>query len=266
MKIRALFLDMDGTLLQENNTISPSAKRAVRQLVDSGVYVFLATGRHLDITLPYHSELGLKTPLICLNGAAVYDPMTLDPLIMRTIQPDKMLHEKLLQSNPRNLVIHAEEGLRCLHEDDMIREWTREGGRPPVYAGPDVLNGPSRILKYSLRSDAFIHLPQRMYKYRCDFIRWTDGFELVPKQVSKWTAVQYMMQCYGFRRSQTAAFGDGPNDVEMLRGVGIGTAMENASVDVKQAADGTAPRFDEDGLARYMETMWLNTTMSAEKA
>lgn len=70
MNVRAMFIDMDGTLLKSSNTISSRNMEAVNSLINQGVKVFLATGRHYEVTAPYHKEIGLRTPMICLNGAA----------------------------------------------------------------------------------------------------------------------------------------------------------------------------------------------------
>jgi HAD superfamily hydrolase (TIGR01484 family) len=69
MNVRAIFIDMDGTLLKSSNYISRRNREAIYRLINQGVKVFLATGRHYEVTVPYHKEIGLRTPMICLNGA-----------------------------------------------------------------------------------------------------------------------------------------------------------------------------------------------------
>ncbi|GGH75955.1 HAD superfamily hydrolase (TIGR01484 family) [Pullulanibacillus pueri] len=76
MKVRAIFIDMDGTLLNASNKISHRNREAIYRLINQGVKVFLATGRHYDVTAPYHKDIGLCTPMICLNGAVIHDAIT----------------------------------------------------------------------------------------------------------------------------------------------------------------------------------------------
>lgn len=76
MNVRAIFIDMDGTLLTASNCISRRSKQAIYGLINQGIKVFLATGRHYEVTAPYHKEIGLRTPMICLNGAAIHDQET----------------------------------------------------------------------------------------------------------------------------------------------------------------------------------------------
>lgn len=249
---------MDGTLLTKNNEITPFTKQMIQEVTKQGIHVFLATGRHLDIALPYHRRLGLKTPLICLNGAGVYDWFSLDPLQLRTIQPSEKLHQALIKKQPRNMMIHTAEGLYCAVEDEIIQEWTKEGSRPPHYVGALDQLIPADILKYSFRSYEHVEIPKHLYHKNCSFIRWNDGFELVRHQVSKWSAIEYLLHQYGISRHETAAFGDGPNDFEMIQHCGTGVAMGNAIAPLKAAADFVVRDHEENGVAQFLEEYVLN--------
>ncbi|QKS70157.1 HAD family phosphatase [Paenalkalicoccus suaedae] len=259
MNIKAVFIDMDGTLLTKDNQISEANKCAIDRLRARGVNVFLATGRHLDITLPYHQELELKTPMICLNGAAVYDWFSLDPLFLRTMAVKPQLHEALLMCNQRNMMIHAEDGLYCATNDSIVKEWTRESQREPRFVGNLKNVSPEKVLKYSIRSDSYITLDPALYGQDCEFIRWDDGFELVRKNVSKWSAIEYLLNKYGIKRAEAMAFGDGPNDVEMLKQCGTGVAMGNANNVLKSVADFVTLDHEKDGLSFFLEKNILQT-------
>ncbi|NJP39292.1 HAD family hydrolase [Alkalicoccus luteus] len=252
MRIRAVFLDMDGTLLNNEETISLKMRHVIEELKRAGIYVFLATGRHLDITLPHHRSLGLKTPMICLNGAAVYDWFSLDPLQMKYMHSPWELHEAVVRSGARNIMVHAEEGLYCLEQDEIVQAWVNEGGKYPVYTGPLHTVKPENILKYSVRSADFITLPKKLYSRTADLIRWQDGFELVRKEISKWSAIEYLLYQYGISKEEAIAFGDGPNDIDMLCRAGTGVAMGNAIPELKKAADFVTGTNAEDGAADFL--------------
>ncbi|PRO65925.1 HAD family hydrolase [Alkalicoccus urumqiensis] len=266
MQIKAVFLDMDGTLLRSDNTISHRTREAVARLKQQGVHVFLATGRHLDITLPYHRELDLDTPIICLNGAAVYDSYSLDPLQLRPLPIKKELHQAVMAQSPRNLMIHSAEGLYCEKECSIIQEWSREGRRAPLYAGPITDALPSTILKYSVRSFSHLTVPSSLYRPHADMIRWDDGFELVRSSVSKWAAIEYLLYQYGIHKRESLAFGDGPNDMEMLLHCGTGVAMANAGDLLKQNADFVTMHHEADGVARFLEGFVLKNHFPAPAA
>jgi Cof subfamily protein (haloacid dehalogenase superfamily) len=250
--IKALFIDMDGTLLTRDNSISPRNLAVLQHLKQQGMHVFLATGRQMDITFPYHQMLGLSTPMICLNGAAIYESFSLDPLLIRTLTLEPLLHE-LVVSCPGNVIIHSVEGMYCKRMDNVVKRWITEGRKEPVYIGDLKHVKPENALKYSIMTG----FPGTSFDYyfvdNNDVIRWQDGIEIVPKGVSKWSAMQYVMNKYHLSNDMVMAFGDGPNDSEMLREAGTGVAMGNATDEVKRAADFVTGHHEQDGLADFIE-------------
>ncbi|MGL5321350.1 MAG: HAD family hydrolase, partial [Aeromonas veronii] len=72
---KAIALDMDGTLLTRDHKISSATRAALAQARAHGIKVLLVTGRHYMTARPFHHELALDTPLICSNGAYLYDPV-----------------------------------------------------------------------------------------------------------------------------------------------------------------------------------------------
>src|SRR5690606_35740245 len=107
LKIRAIFIDMDGTLLKSSNTISYRNIEAIEKLKKQGTKVFLATGRHYEITAPYHKEIGLNTPMICLNGAAVYEAKTGIVKQMKTVKVNEERFHRLTSVSTYHVLIHT---------------------------------------------------------------------------------------------------------------------------------------------------------------
>ena len=75
MKYRALVLDLDGTLVDDSGVIRPRTMQSLRQAVERGVRVMVATGRSELGALPVLRELGLDTPAVVFNGAGIYCPV-----------------------------------------------------------------------------------------------------------------------------------------------------------------------------------------------
>lgn len=252
-KIKAVFIDMDGTLLTRDNNISDRNYQAVQTLKKEGVLVFLATGRQLDLTYPYHQALKLTTPMICLNGAAVYEWLTPAPLLLHPLQLDSQLLYQLTDLYPSNLIVHAPDGMYCKEIDDNVSWWVKESGHQPVYSGDLREVNINNALKYSIITGApvtpFIHC----FQNEAEIIRWDNGFELVQKYVSKWSAIEFLLKQYDLKPNETAAFGDGPNDIEMIASSGIGVAMGNAELPLKNTADFITLHHEDDGLAYFIE-------------
>ncbi|WP_010676727.1 Cof-type HAD-IIB family hydrolase [Bacillus timonensis] len=253
MNVRAIFIDMDGTLLTASNNISQRNLEAIYRLMNQGVKVFLATGRHYEVTVPYHKEIGLRTPMICLNGAAIHDALTGRALQMRTLQLNEERFHHLTTEIPCNVLVHTANGLYCKEKDDEIEYWTNVGQNPPRYIGDLRQANYQDVLKYSVRTGTANPELSALFKQEAEVIDWNDGFELVAPNVSKWSAIKSLLHAYRINPKEVVAIGDGPNDIEMLRRVGTGVAMGNASKEVKTAADFVTGHHQNDGLADFIE-------------
>lgn len=253
MNVRAVFIDMDGTLLKASNNISQRNMEAIYRLMNQGVKVFLATGRHYEVTAPYHKEIGLGTPMICLNGAAIHDGQTGKAIQMQTVRVDEARFHQLTAENPFNVIVHTANGLYCKETNEEIDYWTKVGQIPPRYIGDLRQANYQDVLKYSVLTGAPSPKFSALFKKEAEVIDWNNGFELLAPNVSKWSAIKSLLRAYRISPKEAVAIGDGPNDIEMLRHVGTGVAMGNADEEVKAAADFVTGHHEKDGLAEFIE-------------
>lgn len=262
MKMRAIFIDMDGTLLKASNYISRRNMDAIYRLMNQGIKVFLATGRHYEVTAPYHKEIGLRTPMICLNGAAIHDAETGGVMQMKTVRLNEERFHHLTAENPCNVIIHTANGLYCKETNEEIDYWTKVGQIPPQYIGDLRQANYQDVLKYSVLTGSPAHELSALFKKEAEVIDWNNGFELVAPNVSKWSAIKSILCEFGISPNEVIAIGDGPNDIEMLRHAGIGVAMGNASEMVKAAANLVTGHHENDGLAEFIERYLLKSHQS----
>ncbi|MEK5440931.1 HAD family hydrolase [Fredinandcohnia sp. FSL W7-1320] len=253
MNVRALFIDMDGTLLTASNNISQRNLEAIYRLINQGVKVFLATGRHYEVTAPYHKEIGLRTPMICLNGASIHDAWTGKALQKRTVNINEERFHLMTADRPCNVIVHTADGLYCKETDEEIDYWTKVGQSPPTYIGDLRQAQYQDVLKYSVRTGTASPELSSIFKTEAEVIDWNDGVELVAPKISKWSAIKSLIHAYRINPKEVVAIGDGPNDIEMLRHVGTGVAMGNADNDVKAVADFVTGHHQNDGLAEFIE-------------
>ncbi|OIK10332.1 hydrolase Cof [Bacillus sp. MUM 116] len=253
MNVRAVFIDMDGTLLTASNSISRRNKEAIYRLMNQGVKVFLATGRHYEVTAPYHKEIGLQTPMICLNGAAIHDAETGRAMQMKTVRLNEERFHYLTAENSYNVMIHTVNGLYCKETNEEIDYWTKVGKIPPRYIGDLRQANYQDVLKYSVRTGSPSPKISALFKNEAEVIDWNDGFEIVAPNVSKWSAIKSLLRTLRISPNEVVTIGDGPNDIEMLRQAGTGVAMGNASEEVKAASDFVTGHHENDGLAEFIE-------------
>ncbi|MFD2043829.1 HAD family hydrolase [Ornithinibacillus salinisoli] len=253
MNARAIFIDMDGTLLTASNNISRRNLEAIYKIINQGTKVFLSTGRHYEITVPYHQSLGLQTPMICLNGASIHDAWAGRTMQMRPIKLDEQRFHRLTAEIDCNVIVHTATGFYCKEMSPEITEWVESGQTSPRYIGDLRQANYQNVLKYSVQTGRPSPELSSLFKDDANVINWNNGFEIVARGVSKWSAIQILLRAYGINPNEVVTFGDGPNDIEMLRHAGVGVAMENASKEVKDAADYVTGHHQNDGLAEFIE-------------
>ena len=247
--IKAVFFDIDGTLLShETNTVPPSALEAIRQLRQKGILIFLATGRHRSLLegLPQLRELEYDGA-ITLNGGYCYDKGGMifhNPICREDIaallaylegspMPCGFIETERTYINfynDRVRQIHAAIHSPLLPIDDL-----RRGLEMPVY----------QILLYLTEDE---DVPTVMPHTRAT--RWhSGGVDVIPAEGGKSLGIQKVLAHYGIPWEQTMAFGDGDNDLDMFETVGISVAMGNAASRVRAAADHVTAGVDQDGVA-----------------
>ena len=127
-RYQAIALDMDGTLLNRDHKISSATRAALAQARAHDIKVLLVTGRHFMTARPFHHELALDTPIICSNGAYLYDPvqeriLAGDPL---AVAPLTALLEEV-QAQQMGALFHLDEGigyLGCEEHVTRMRHWS----------------------------------------------------------------------------------------------------------------------------------------------
>lgn len=252
--IKAVFFDIDGTLVSFNtHQIPDSAVKAIKQLQTNGIKVFIATGRHLA-AINNTGDLEFDG-YITLNGGYCYAGRN------KTIYKRPLPKEDI-----RNLVHYLEEEgtFPCVfvREHDFFINYKDE----TTDALFGMLNLPiSTVMPARHAPDeevfqliAFFEGKQKeqimtSVMPHCEATSWHPSFaDVVPQGSSKSVGIDKIIEYYGLSLHETMAFGDGGNDISMLKHAGIGVAMGNAKDDVKQQADYITTSVDQDGIANAL--------------
>ena len=254
---KAVFFDLDGTLLShQTNQIPASALEAIRQLRSRGILVFLATGRHKTQieTLPQFRNLEYDGA-VALNGGYCYDAggrIFHNPICREDIAallawleespiPCGFIEEDRSYINFYNARVH--EVHAAIHTPLLPQEDLRRGLAHPVY----------QILLYLTAQEP---VPPCMTHTRAT--RWfTGGVDIIPATGGKALGIEKLLAHYGIHRTETIAFGDGYNDLDMFGAVGLSVAMGNASPAVRAAADHVTDDVDSDGIANALKQFGL---------
>ena len=255
-RVDLIALDLDGTLLGENDRISDANRRAVRAALNAGVRVVLVTGRGADVPERLVHELELNLPAICAHGA-----LTKDFLSGRTLGhiPIPLAHARPLiaYADAHHLdvaVYHEERFLRLegttVHMEDMLGPHWRvvRSLTEAVTFAPTFLRFMGRAAVE--RARAFAGLPLH-FKYEF----WGDFEEcaVTSPEATKEHALARLCADLEIPPERVLAIGDSRNDVPMMRWAGIGVAMGNAPPVVRDAVGRVTDTCARDGVARALE-------------
>lgn len=270
-----LALDIDGTLVNSNNELTPATRDALLRAKRAGIYVVLASGRRYSRVLPLVEPLHLDVPLVTASGALIKDPAGHQTLFRAHLAP-QLLHQVLAIINAagHEAVLYADTfdaGFdyycpRIDVEQSYLREFYEinagsEKVLPQLMTEPpaDVFAGfamGTRDDMLALAAELERQLPGQLYVHVLRSPRYS-GFmcEIAPHGISKWSGVLHLAQMWGVRPEEICAVGDDVNDIPMIEAAGLGVAMGNALDEVKAAADRVAPGHDQDGLVTVVA--WL---------
>ena len=248
---RLVALDIDGTVVDRNGYLPTTVAEAVALIVRAGVPVVLSTGRSWHGTQQVFDQLGLPPgPTVCSNGAVIvrYPPQEIIKAI--TFDPRPVI-SRVEDFAPGTLIAVEEIGRGYrLNErfpgDDLTGELIIEDAEQlssrPV----------TRVIvrDFTRSEEDFLALASHLGMHGVTyFVGWGSWLDIAPDGVNKATALAEVAAGFGVPAADVLAFGDGRNDIEMLRWAGRGVAMGDAPDEVKAAANDVTKTIDDGGPA-----------------
>ncbi|SDO50752.1 hypothetical protein SAMN04515671_1158 [Nakamurella panacisegetis] len=258
--------DMDGTLLGADGLrVSERNAAALRRAGQAGARVVIATGRPV-IWLGPAIDAGFSGTAVCMNGAVTFDIGSGEIVASAPMLPSAM--QAFAAALSRRLEISvAVERLGSLEhdfwaEDTYRHPWLlgqgqhRVGRRSTILADPAgklLVRGPGD--SHSLATAARLSAAEAGVDDQLSVTYSTDDglIEVAAAGVNKGFALARLAQSWGIESAEAIAFGDMPNDLEMLTWAGHGVAMGNAHPEVTAVASEIAPHHGDDGVAAVLE-------------
>ena len=259
MKVKAIFFDIDGTLVSfKTHAIPQSTLDAIHRIREKGVKVFIATGR----PMPFIRNLnGLEYDgIMSVNGASCVTadgkvicnrPVPKEDIKRVIADAEKHPMPIAFTSNDRAIVCNIDAAL------DRFKEVFKLLDIPLPKQVPitDSLDMDVMQMVAFFDKDEEPRIMKEVMK-ECDANRWHPYFaDCIAKGTNKATGIDEICKYYGIDISETMAFGDGGNDIAMLKHAGVGVAMGNASDEVKACADMVTDSVDDDGIAKILNQM-----------
>lgn len=272
MSYKMIVLDLDDTLLREDQTISERTKQALMDAQAKGVKVVLASGRPTFGMKHIAEELSLAkfgSYILSFNGGKIYNASTFEEIFSSTLTPEAV-HDLYEISRRENVFIHTYIGDEIITEDEN-KYTTIEGnltGLPirivenfvDTVTEPVVkvlmVDAPENLKKVETKLQAELNTQFSVMRSKPYFLEFTE------QGVTKGTSLNQLIQVCGIKREEVIAIGDSYNDLAMIEFAGLGVAMGNAPDDIKEKADYVTDSNMNDGVAKVVEEFVLNTLVS----
>lgn len=267
--IKALIFDLDGTLLSSKKTIAPKTLDILLSLKEKGMRIIIATGRPPLSGMQKLGRLNLATPMVCANGACIYDPLKKVPIKEKRLETSSV--ERLLKiahDKKKNALVYT-----------LAHTYVSKNLIDTYLEISDVKDS-VEVMKTVLPLEDYKLGEELVYKciinadnigYDIDFMNYLekncnnlsqplfftfahpDFLEIVDKSINKYISLSNLLKNLNIDEKEVVAFGDGVNDLEMLEKFPYSVAMGNASDEVKKAATFTTLSNDDEGIYDFLK-------------
>ncbi|GGE51028.1 haloacid dehalogenase [Pullulanibacillus camelliae] len=260
-------LDLDGTLLTSDKTISPKTKETLGRVIKAGHKVMIATGRPFRASQEYYHALQLDTPIVNFNGAYIHHPLDPNWGVYHSPLDFKTFHDIMSTCQSyqlKNVVVEVKDEVFINNPDPLLTDLVRIGN-PNITYGPiqdHLTQGPTSVLLQTneQKIDKLINALDTEHANAIEQRSWgypTHIIEIIKRGINKAIGIEKTAAYYGIPKERMIAFGDEDNDIEMLQYVGQGVAMGNAISALKAIANAVTSSNDEEGIADYLEKTLL---------
>lgn len=280
-------IDLDGTMLNSYGVVTENTKKVIRQTIEKGTEIVIASGRPIDSIKTIAKEIGSERYFIAGNGALIYD-----------IQKEEIVYDKFL---PRQKVLEI---IKVCEENSISYNVYTDQTILATALKYNVLYYQKENLKKEESKQTKISIIENMYEYVkskkeekflkmtiCDEnqtvfqsiirkLRQIEGIEVLDvshmsrktikqgteevtveyyyteitmQNVDKWEALEHLMKKLKIQKEEVIAIGDNVNDKKMIQEAGLGIIMEGSTPEVTEIADYITTSNNEEGVAKALE-------------
>ena len=262
MIYKAIFIDLDGTLLTDALTISPKTVEVLSRLSNSGILISIVTARSPAASLQFYDQLGITdNPIVCFNGALIQqENIILNELSIETdtlpditallnsfeVNVSMYRHHDWFTEKIDSWIEQEIEITKSLITKIRFDELFSKNFRPNkilCIGTPEKINAAAEAIHRSGFMDLNIHKSK------------TNYLEIMNKQASKKQGIQKVLEMYRIHKDEIITIGDNFNDIDMLSFSKTSIAMGNAPNEVKKYATFVTDTNNNDGIKKALDTL-----------
>lgn len=261
--IQAIAFDMDDTLLNDDREITPYTLTILRRVADKGIHIVPASGRARGSMIGFIEQMGCASAFVACNGADVYSP-----------KGELWKQEAFTVEQAKRCAQFAQETdcyAQCYYDDHFYfageKQWADAYASASMLTGQnignlvDFIDRPTGKILMMAEPEKIARMLPEARRLFSDIAAVSCSkpyfLEMNPRNATKGNALKYLAERWGLHAEEFMAFGDSLNDLSMLTWAGEGVAMANAREDVKAQVRHVCGTNQEDGVARYIESLLL---------
>ena len=273
MNQKMIFLDLDGTLLDDQKNLPKENREAINAALSMGHKVIVCTGRPLSSAIKLLPVFGLDKPgcfCITFNGGLIYDAGEKKSIYQKTLPLDqvKYVFDKAYEYGGIHIQTYTEEGFICERDtkESQYYEKMTKTDRKVVKDIFEELKGqePCKMLAIAYDFDR-----KHIEGFRESLMDYAKGkmdvcfscyeyLEFMPEGINKGNAIRWMSEYLNIPMEHTIAVGDAENDITMIKTAAVGAVMKNADDEIKQYGNYiTEKDNNEGGVAEVIKKFML---------
>lgn len=287
---KLITVDLDGTLLNKMGAVTPKTKEVLKNVINKGTEVIIASGRPISSIKNIAKEINSENYFIAGNGAVIYDIKKDEILYGKFLTKEKVLaiikiceensiyynlyttNEIISKSLKYNVLYYYKE-----NQDKAEHDKTRINIIQDIYKY--VEESEEKFLKITICDenksifDAIIrkikdtkgievldveHMSRKLIKDGTETVEISYFYtEITLKDTDKWTAIEYLINKLGIKKEEVIAIGDNMNDKRMIKSAGMGIAMLGSTPRIIEVANKvTTESNDDNGVAKILEEIY----------
>ena len=285
-------IDLDGTLLNSYGVITENTKKTLKEVMNKGIEIIIASGRPIDSIKTIANEIESKKYFIAGNGAVIYDIQKDEIIYEKYMSKQKVLEIiKLCEENSITYNVYTDttilaKGLKYnvlyYHKENLKKPENKKTNisivenmyeyvknkKEEKFLKITVCDEDKSIFKSIIRKLRQIenievldvlHMSRKTIRQGTEEITIEYHYtEISSAEVDKWNAIKFLIEKMNISKEEVIAIGDNINVKKMIENAGIGVIMEGSNPVVAEIADYITLSNNEDGVAKALEKYCLN--------
>lgn len=280
-------VDLDGTMLNEYGVVTENTKKTIKNTIEKGIDVIIASGRPIDSIKTIAKEIGSENYFIAGNGSLIYDIKKDEIIYENFLNKQKVLEIAQICENNSisyniyteetiiakqlkyNVLYYYKENLKKEEKNktnitlvDNIEEYIKKSQNEKFLKiticdeNKSIFNSVIRKLKKISNIDVLdvCHMSRKVIKQGTEDVTIEYYYtEISVKDVNKWNAIQYLINKLNIKKEEVMAIGDNINDKEMIENAGVGIAMGQSTPKIIELADYVTENNKNEGVKKAIE-------------